>query len=136
MNALNSIILEGNLTKDGELKNTSFSVCSLSLAVNRYYKNKDGDFTEEVSFFDVECFGTMADVAEKNAKKGRGIRVVGRLKQDRWTDENGKTYSKVKVIAEHIEFKPMFKKMEDVAAAEPVTEPVTIEENQDVGMCF
>lgn len=136
MNALNSIILEGNLTKDGELKNTSFSVCSLSLAVNRYYKNKDGDFIEEVSFFDVECFGKMAEVAEKNAKKGRGIRVVGRLKQDRWTDENGKTFSKVKIIAEHIDYKPMFKKPEEVAAAEPTTEPVTIEENQDVGMCF
>lgn len=136
MNHLNSIILEGNLTKDGELKNTSFSVCSLSVAVNRYYKNKDGDFLEEVSFFDVECFGRMAEVAEMNGKKGRGIRVVGRLKQDRWTDENGKTYSKVKVIAEHIEFKPMFKKSEEVAAAEPTTEPVTIEENQDVGMCF
>lgn len=136
MNALNSIILEGNLTKDGEKKNTDFSVCSLSLAVNRYYKNKDGDFTEEVSFFDIECFGKMAEVAEKNAKKGRGIRVVGRLKQDRWKDADGKNYSKVKVIAEHIEYKPMFKKPEETAAAEPATEPVTIEENQDVGMCF
>ena len=136
MNHLNSIILEGNLTKDGELKNTSFSVCSLSVAVNRYYKNKDGEGREEVSFFDVECFGTMAEMAAKKAVKGRGIRVVGRLKQDRWTDENGKNYSKVKVIAEHIEFKPMLKKPEEVAAAEPVTEPVTIEENQDVEMCF
>ena len=136
MNHLNSIILEGNLTKDGELKNTSFSVCSLSVAVNRSYKNKDGEWVDEVSFFDVDCFGTMADVAAKKAKKGRGLRVVGRLKQDRWADENGKTFSKVKVIAEHIEFKPMLEKPEERAAAEPVTEPVTIEENQDVGMCF
>ena len=136
MNNLNSIILEGNLTKDGEKKNTDFSVCSLSVAVNRSYKNKNGEWVDEVSFFDIECFGNMADFAEKNAIKGRGIRVVGRLKQDRWTDENGKTYSKVKVIAEHIEYKPMFKKPEEEAAAEPITEPVTIEENQNVEMCF
>ena len=130
MNHLNSIILEGNLTKDGELKNTSFSVFSLSVAVNRSYKNKDGEWVDEVSFFDVECFGRMAEVAEKNGKKGRGIRVVGRLKQDRWADENGKTNSKVKVIAEHIEYKPMLKKPEERAQAEPKIEPLTVE------MCF
>lgn len=130
MNHLNSIILEGNLTKDGELKNTSFSVCSLSVAVNRSYKNKDGEWVDEVSFFDVECFGNMAEVAAKNAVKGRGIRVVGRLKQDRWADENGKTFSKVKVIAEHIEFKPMLEKPEEKADKEPKIEPLTVE------MCF
>ena len=130
MNHLNSIILEGNLTKDGELKNTSFSVCSLSLAVNRSNKNKNGEWVDEVSFFDVECFGKMAEVAEKAAVKGRGIRIVGRLKQDRWADENGKTFSKVKIIAEHIEFKPMLKKPEERAAEEPKIEPLTVE------MCF
>jgi single-strand DNA-binding protein len=35
--------------------------------------------------------------------------VVGRLKQDRWTDQTGKPHSKVKVVAEHVEFKPIFK---------------------------
>ena len=130
MNHLNSIIIEGNLTKDGEMKNTSFSVFSLSVAVNRSYKNKDGEWVDEVSFFDVDCFGKMAEVAEKNAVKGRGIRVVGRLKQDRWADENGKTFSKVKIIAEHIEYKPMLKKPEERAQAEPKIEPLTVE------MCF
>ena len=130
MNSLNSIIIEGNLTKDGELKNTSFSVCSLSVAVNRSYKNKNDEWVDEVSFFDVECFGKMAEVAEKDAVKGRGVRIVGRLKQDRWTDENGKTFSKVKIIAEHIEYKPMLKKPEERAASEPKIEPLTVE------MCF
>jgi single-strand DNA-binding protein len=34
--------------------------------------------------------------------------VVGRLKQDRWQDPEGKPHSKIKIIAEHIEFKPDF----------------------------
>ena len=37
------------------------------------------------------------------------MRVVGRLKQDRWVGTDGKHYSKIKVLAEHIEFKPLFK---------------------------
>ena len=44
----------------------------------------------------------------ENGAKGRGVRVVGRLKQDRWVGKDGKNYSKVKVVAEHIEFKPKF----------------------------
>ena len=45
----------------------------------------------------------------KKAKKGRGVRVVGRLKQDTWKDNNGKTASRIYVVAEHIEYKPMKK---------------------------
>jgi single-strand DNA-binding protein len=39
-------------------------------------------------------------------KKGRGVRVVGRLKQDRWTSPKGQPRSKVSIVAEHVEFKP------------------------------
>ena len=34
------------------------------------------------------------------------MRVVGRLKQDRWEDDSGQRRSRVDVIAEHVEFKP------------------------------
>jgi single-strand DNA-binding protein len=37
------------------------------------------------------------------------VRVVGRLKQDRWEDQEGKTRAKVHIVAEHVEFKPKFK---------------------------
>jgi len=35
---------------------------------------------------------------------------VGRLKQDRWTDTDGKPHSRVEIVAEHVEFKPQLKK--------------------------
>jgi single-strand DNA-binding protein len=35
---------------------------------------------------------------------------VGRLKQDRWTSSDGKPHSKVTIVAEHVEFRPDFKK--------------------------
>ena len=40
---------------------------------------------------------------------GRGIRVVGRIAQKKWKDEEGKEYSRVFVVAEHIELKPIKK---------------------------
>jgi single-strand DNA-binding protein len=45
-------------------------------------------------------------------KKGRGVRVVGRLKQDRWADADGKAHSRVEIVAEHVEFKPQLKKQD------------------------
>ena len=59
----------------------------------------------------------LAEVCNEYLTKGRGVRIVGRLKQDRWEDQEGKTRAKVHIVAEHVEFKPKFK-TEDAAPAE------------------
>lgn len=61
-------------------------------------------------FFEIEAYGKVAEYCEKYTTKGRGVRVVGRLKQNRWKDSDGKNVSKVFVVAEHLEYKPIFKK--------------------------
>jgi len=81
----------------------------LRLASNRYYKLESG-FEKEVSFFEVETWARLAEVCYAKGKKGRGVRVVGRLKQDRWNDPDGKLRSKICIVAEHVEFRPEFKK--------------------------
>lgn len=124
MNALNSILIEGNVVRDPVIKETprGSSVCNFSIASNRYYK-QDDEFEQETSFFDVEGWGKLAEACGKGCLKGRGVRVVGRLKQDRWTDAEGKNCSKIKVVAEHVEFKPQFKNKDNQAdTAEPPVE--------------
>lgn len=120
MNQLNSLILEGNLVRDPVILEPSagFKICKFSLGVNRFYKNKKDEGVDEVSFFDVETYGKLAEYCIKVGKKGRGVRVVGRLKQDSWKDDSGKSMNRVYVIAEHIEFKPMYTKSEDAPSAE------------------
>ena len=107
MNQLYSIIIEGNLTQEPDLTKTpsGMDVCNLPIAVNRFYKNSNGQQENEVSFFDVQGYGKLAEVLSQT-KKGQGIRVVGRLKQERWQDQEGKYHSKVRVIAEHAEIRP------------------------------
>ena len=111
MNNLNSILIEGNLVRDPLLKSTSKGtpVCTFSLASNRFYK-QDSGFEKEVSFFDVETWSKLAENCSNLGHKGRGVRVVGRLKQERWTGPDGKPRSKVTIVAEHVEFRPEFKK--------------------------
>ena len=112
MNQLNSIILEGNLVANAELSEPSkgFKVSRFSLGVNRFTKGLNGESIDEVSFFDVEAYGKLAEACEKNCTKGRGVRVVGRLKQNRWKNGEGKNVSRIIIIAEHIEYKPKFEK--------------------------
>ena len=128
MNNLNSILVEGNLVRDPELKYTQkgAAVCSFALASNRYFK-QDEETQKEVSYFDITTWSRLADVCGEYLKKGRGVRVVGRLKQDRWTSPEGQTRSKVSIVAEPVEFTPQLKKDGDgkdgeVGAAEAPAE--------------
>ncbi|MBN2874712.1 MAG: single-stranded DNA-binding protein [Spirochaetales bacterium] len=131
MNNLNSIIVEGNLTRDPLLKMTTngHQVCSFSVASNRFFRQNE-QTEKEVSFFDVETWSKLAETCGQTLKKGRGVRVVGRLKQDRWEDAAGKTQSRIKIVAEHVEFKPIFKK--DGADATDQQEGSTIHDEEAV----
>jgi single-strand DNA-binding protein len=108
VNSLNSILLEGNLVRDPESRTlpSGSQVCSFAVASDRFYKQPEGELEKEVSYFDVEAWSRLGSTCSQNLKKGRGVRVVGRLKQDRWTDAEGKMKSRVKIVAEHVEFKP------------------------------
>lgn len=110
MNQLNSIILEGSIEKIEKVGD----VINATISVKRFYKDAEGEKVEEVSYFDTEIYGQLAKLFEEKGKIGREIRLVGRLKQNRWT-EGDKEFSKVFVVAEHIEFKYMANKSEKTA---------------------
>jgi single-strand DNA-binding protein len=107
MNNLNSILIEGTLTGDPILRSTlkGTSVCTFTLASNRFFR-QDSGMEKEVSFFDVEVWAKLAQICYEQGRGGRGVRVVGRLKQDRWNGPDGKAHSKVSIVAEHVEFRP------------------------------
>lgn len=119
MNDLNSVLIEGRLTRDPVVAATpkGTPVCNFSVASNRYYR-VDEEMQEEVSFFDVETWSKLAARCGDELSKGRGVRVVGRLKQDRWQDKEGNPRARVKVVAEHVEFRGPRKKAIDEEAQE------------------
>ena len=51
--------------------------------------------------------GKLATVCAEHLHQGRGIRAVGRIKQERWEDPDGNARSKVLIVAEHVEFPPL-----------------------------
>ncbi|MBF0523435.1 MAG: single-stranded DNA-binding protein [Candidatus Omnitrophica bacterium] len=103
---LNSVNIMGNLTRDPESKTTPSgkTICNLSIANNRVY-TKNNEKVTEVSYFDIEVWGVMAANGAKYLSKGNGIIVEGRLKQDRW-EKDGKTQSRVRIVASSVHFLP------------------------------
>lgn len=107
MASLNKVMLIGNLTRDPEVRYTpkGTPVCDIGLAVNRRYLSESGERVEEVTFLDVVLWSKQAELAGKYLSKGRPLFVEGRLQMDTWEDKaSGQKRSKIKIIAENIEF--------------------------------
>ena len=103
----NKVILMGNLTRDPEVRYTSggTAIAKLGLAVNRRWKNQEGQMQEETTFVDVDAFGRQAETIGQYLKKGRPVMVEGRLKFDQWDDkQTGQKRSKLGVVLENFQF--------------------------------
>lgn len=134
MNNINCLIVEGNITRLPEFKTTThgYPICKLPIAVNHYYKKANtNEYVDEVSYFDVETFGKLAEICAKFSQKGRGISVVGRIKQNRWKNEQGKPQSRITIVAEKVEFKPRINGNTETALDENVCEK-EIQEKQNL----
>lgn len=101
MDMINSLIIEGVVSGEPHLVETS-DVLNFTVETTRYYKNRAGEDVEEKSQFKVVVYGRMCKLP---LKEGSGVRVVGRLKQNIWTDSEGASHSEVQIVAEHIEIK-------------------------------
>ena len=89
MQGFNKVIIAGNLTRDPELRYTpsGTAIAKFGLAVNRRWKDQNGEQKEETTFVDVDAFGKQAELIGQYMKKGRPLLVEGRLKLDTWEDK-------------------------------------------------
>jgi len=123
MSSFNSVVLVGNLTREVETKfvPSGTAVSNFSIAINR--KFKQGEETKEsVDFFDIVCFGKVAESCGKYLNKGSSVLVSGRLSQRRWEADDGQKRSKVEIVAQNVVF--MGGKKSDSASSAGRVEPL------------
>lgn len=101
----NKVTLMGNLTRDPELRTTpnGQSVAGFSLAVNRTWRNANGEQQEAVDYIDCNAWGKAGEIITQYMQKGRAILVSGRLQQRSW-EQDGQKRSKVEVVVEDFNF--------------------------------
>ncbi|MEX2006741.1 MAG: single-stranded DNA-binding protein [Candidatus Saccharimonadales bacterium] len=103
--SFNQVVLMGNLTRDPELRTTpnGQSVCSFSLALNRNYKNAEGEWTEATDFVDIVAWAGLGERVAQYLTKGRPALVSGRLQSRSW-EQDGQKRTKLEVIAQDVTF--------------------------------
>lgn len=105
MASFNKAILMGNLTRDPELgyTPTQTAVAEFSLAVNRKFKDSQGQEREEVLFIECTSYGRQAETLAKYLKKGSPLFVEGRLKLSQWGAPEARK-SKITLVVEQFQF--------------------------------
>ena len=101
----NTVNIVGNVTRDPELRFTPSgqAVANFGVAVNRRWQNRQTqEWEEAVSFFDVTCWGQLAENVAESVQKGTRVVVDGRLDQRSWETEQGDKRSKVEIVADEV----------------------------------
>ena len=101
---MNKSILVGRLTKDPEVRSTSagFSTANFTVAVNRNFKNKDGNY--DADFLPCVAFRNTADFVSKFFKKGNMISLEGRVQTRSYDAQDGTKRYVTEVVVENVEF--------------------------------
>lgn len=106
MASLNSVILIGNLTRDPELRYTQNGTAKVqfAIALNRYWKDREGNRQEETTFVNIVAWGAQAENCANYLKKGRSVAVEGRLSIRSYTTEEGEQRKITEVVANNVQF--------------------------------
>lgn len=100
---MNKAILVGRLTKDPELKTTGsgVSVCSFTIAVNRRFKNAEGNY--DADFINCVAWRQQAEFLSRFFSKGRMVGICGSI-QTRNYERDGQRVYVTEVVADEISF--------------------------------
>lgn len=110
---MNRVFLAGNLTRDPEIRYTQAgkAIADLNLAINRRYKTSSGELKEDTCFVNIVAWERQAELAGEYLRKGSSVLVEGYLRLDQW-EANGEKRSRLRVVADRIQFLDRLKKAE------------------------
>ncbi|MGS4170777.1 single-stranded DNA-binding protein [Staphylococcus pseudintermedius] len=101
---INRVVLVGRLTKDPEFRTTpsGVSVATFTLAVNRNYKNKNGE--QQADFINCIVFRKQAENVNNYLSKGNLAGVDGRLQSRSYENQEGRRIFVTEVICDSVQF--------------------------------
>ncbi|HBG14140.1 MAG TPA: single-stranded DNA-binding protein [Synergistaceae bacterium] len=102
----NKAILMGNLARDPEVRYTTSkqAVARLTVAVNRQWKNRDGEVQDQADFIPVVVWGSQAENCERYLRKGSPVLVEGRIQVRNYEAGTGERRWVTEVIAQGVTF--------------------------------
>ena len=106
MASLNLAQIIGRLGRDPELRYTSSgqAVCSLNVATDESYTDRDGNKVERAEWHRVSAFGKIAESCGNYLAKGSLVYVEGNLTTRKWQDQNGQERFTTEIKAKSVQF--------------------------------
>ena len=99
----NKAILIGNVGKEPELREVgSTKCCAFSLATNKSYKDKDGNWQNQTQWHNIVAWRATAEYIYNNIKKGNLLYVEGEITYRTWEDQNGNPRNTTEIIADKV----------------------------------
>jgi len=110
---INQVLLHGNTGNEpvSSYTPTGKQVCKFSLAVDRNYGKREADW------FQIECWGKIAEVMQKHSFTGQELIVRGQIRTESYS-KDGDTKYYTKIVASEIDIVNW-----DQAVEAPVDEP-------------
>lgn len=101
---MNKAILIGRLCKDLDIKHTTTgkTVANFTLAIDRRFKNKDGQ--KEADFILCQAWGKTAEILGQYTSKGSKIGVIGRIQTRNYDATDGTKRYVTEIIVDEFEF--------------------------------
>lgn len=98
-----NVTLTGNLAADPELKflPTGTAVVKFRMGVSRRFQ-KNGEWTEKTSWFNIEAWGSLAENVAATLTKGMRVTVSGELESDEYQTEDGSKRTAIYVRADKV----------------------------------
>lgn len=109
MRGVNKVILIGNLGSDPDVKSFNNAgnngmVSRVSIATSdQWFDKQTGERREHTEWHRVVFFGRLAEIAGQYLRKGRTIYVEGKLRTNRYTDQNGIERFSTEIYAENLQ---------------------------------
>ena len=106
MPALNRVQLIGYLGRDPESKYTPTGkrVTDFPIAITHRWKDEEGESQEHTEWVTIEAWGRLAENCHEYLAKGSLVYIDGRLRTDRYEDQEGEPRSFTKVVAQTVQF--------------------------------
>lgn len=106
MSGYQQTIIVGNLGKDPRFNTVNGTdVANFPVAVNESWKDRDsGEKRERTVWFEVEAWGPQAGPCRDYLSKGRQVMVIGTVRADHWTDNDGNIRDTLRLRAQSVQF--------------------------------
>ena len=102
--SLNKAMIIGNLGRDPEMRYTpnGQAVTQFTVAVNRNYRDPNGEWKEETEWFRVVAWAQLAERTAEHLRKGNKVYVEGRLQTRSWEDKDGQKRYTTELVANQV----------------------------------